>query len=392
MSIERRALRSREKWGKYLSALEEDIRHHLSIKSFSIGQQRARTAMKRLDTARLSDISLSIKSQSVSSMLTLLSLLIPVIVLWIGLTDVAEGRKTLGIFIAFNSYLVYVTGPVQRLVEAYRMFKTSSASYKRIQEVCALPPEEAGSACVVGPLKNCIEFKDVSYSYDGVNYALRSINQRIEKGKHIAVIGPNGSGKSSFLMCLPKFITLEDGTLLYDGVPYNDISAISLRRQMALVPEQAALFSGTLLSNIRLAKPSAGAEEIEDLLANLGFFLGANVDKDILYRHVAEASKGMSEGQRQMIGLARAFLKKPEILIIDEGLSNLDPENRRKVSGLIHDEFANSTVIWTMHNYEAAERFDLILFMEKGKIVDAGTHSELLRSCKWYVEKANRLA
>ncbi len=232
-----------------------------------------------------------------------------------------------------------------------------------------------------------IKFNNVYLGYkDGGNYALQDINFTLHKGETLGIIGGTGSGKSSVISLIERFLDTSKGEVLYKGENIKNYSLDSLRNEIGLSPQKASLLKGTIKSNLLVANPSATEEEINNALTDSMAIDFVNEKENGLDSPVEEEGHNFSGGQRQRLNIARALLKNPEILILDDSTSALDLLTDKKVRQNIQNHYQNLTKIIVSQRVSTVKDSDLILVFDEGKLIAQGKHDELLRSCSIYKE------
>ena len=243
--------------------------------------------------------------------------------------------------------------------------------------------DEAANARDLVSFEKSIEFKNVSFAYDGIT-VLDDINLKIEKGKMVALVGSSGAGKSTLADLIPRFHDATSGQLLIDGVNIKEYSLSSVRAQMGIVTQEPILFNDSIANNISLGSPGANIAEIETaaMVANAHQFI---MQKDENYQtNIGDRGNKLSGGEKQRLTIARAVLKNPPILILDEATSSLDTESERLVQDAINKMMQNRTSIVIAHRLSTIRHADEIIVLKKGKIVERGTHDELIKHEGFY--------
>ena len=268
----------------------------------------------------------------------------------------------------------------------------ASAAAVRVNEVLDTEPgildpkEEAACAIQHGH----VEFRNVGFRYHGAEQsALRNISFEAKPGEVTAIIGSTGSGKSTIVRLIPRFFDVTDGAILLDGVDIREIKQKDLRDQIGYTPQRGILFSGTIASNLQLAKPDATEEEMEKVLeiAQASDFVQA--DPAGLNREIAQNGANVSGGQKQRLSIARVLLKNPPVFIFDDSFSALDFKTDAALRRALSENVRNSTILIVTQRVATAKNSDQILVLEHGLLVGAGTHAQLMRDCQTYQEIAN---
>lgn len=377
-------VRVREAWAGYLTNVEEDIRNHVLRKAWGLCLRRTRTARRRLEIARQREMRLFSSVRIVSSAVNALQILIPVMVLWEGFSAVGEGRLSLGRFVAFNSYLAYVTGPMQQMIEAYRNLRLSTGNYTRIEQVLDLPAECRGSVVTSAPTP--IRFNEVAVRYAGsAEPAVSGISAEIRSREWVGLVGPNASGKSTLLKCVPLLVEPTAGSITFNDVPHGRVDRAWLRSRVAYCPSDVQFYSGTILGNIRQVVPLKSIGEVEAALEDLGFFENGTPRKTLFVR-VSDMEKCLSQGQIQLIGLARALLRGAPVLVLDEATSCLDARRRERLPSVIRRWMPETTAMIASHHASDMSSCGRIIAIESGRATFDGPPDEALATLRWYRE------
>ena len=350
------------------------------------------------ETANREYINRSLKLVRLMGMLwptleTMLGLAI-VLVLWLGGREVVLGRITVGQFTAFNTYMVLLTWPVIALGWVINIFQRGTASLGRIYQLMQEKPEITDSLMVkplpLGEeLHGEIEFRNLTFSYNG-NVVLHGIDLRIPAGTSMAIVGPTGSGKTTLVSLIPRIYDAEPGSVLIDGRPIRDYALADLRRNIGFVPQETFLFSETVRENIAFGVPKASDAEIQWAAE------AANIATDIedfpeKYKTlVGERGITLSGGQKQRTAIARALIRNPRILILDDALSSVDTHTEDKILNHLRDVMQGRTTIFISHRVSTVRNADRIAVLHSGRIVELGTHDELLALNGYYSDLYNK--
>ncbi len=282
-------------------------------------------------------------------------------------------------FIAYIIIFSQIINPAKAFSQAYYNIQKGMASLDRIEAVLFADDviHEKEDSISVTEFNSCIEFKNVSFKYEN-EYVVKNVNLKIEKGKTIALVGPSGAGKSTVADLIPRFFDVSDGDILVDGVSIRDIKIKDMRDLMGIVTQQPILFNDTFYNNIAFGSTKATEEKVTEaaMVANAYEFIKAYPNH--LYTNIGDSGDKLSGGQKQRISIARAVLKNPPILILDEATSSLDTESERLVQDALTKLMSNRTSIVIAHRLSTIVNADEILVINNGEIIERGKHSDLL--------------
>lgn len=287
---------------------------------------------------------------------------------------------TMGIFVSFLLYMTMLVQPIETIGQMARIMNRATSSAHRVFEVLDTEPEvvDEPNALKLEPVEGRVEFRDVSFSYDGVRQVLRGISFDVQPGELIGLVGPSGGGKTTLANLLARFYDVSAGSLLIDGRDIRELDSGDYRLQVGMVLQDPYLFHGTIAENLRYGAPEAGLVDVVEAarMANAHDFvceLPHGYDTII-----GERGHTLSGGERQRISIARAILKDPRILILDEATSSVDTETERKIQQAMDRLVQGRTVFAIAHRLSTLHRADRLLVIENGKLAEAGTHAELL--------------
>jgi ATP-binding cassette subfamily B protein len=309
-----------------------------------------------------------------------ISMLALAAILTVGGLRVQGGRLTLGVVVAFLQYGLRFFRPIQDLSEKYNILQSAMASSERIfklldTEATVLPPE---APCTPPSEIAEIEFRGVWFAYKEEDWVLRDLSFRIAPGETIAVVGHTGAGKTTLISLLLRFYDVQRGSIRIGGVDVRDLDPLQLRRQFGVVLQDPYLFTGTLEDNIRLGTETVSREDVEAAALQVNLLDFIRTLPDGFGHEIRERGSGLSTGQKQLIGFARALAHNPRYLILDEATSSVDTETEFRVRDALSRMVEGRTSIVIAHRLSTIQRADRILVMHKGKLREQGTHQELL--------------
>jgi ATP-binding cassette, subfamily B, multidrug efflux pump len=313
-----------------------------------------------------------------------------VLVLWIGGREVLAGRMQIGGFTAFNIYMMQMTFPIIALGWVVNIFQRGTASLVRLNEIFEEQPAikdeiEAKDRQVIGE----IEFRGVNFAYDGKR-VLHDLNLRIPAGSSMAIVGPTGSGKSTLVNLIPRVYDAAPGMVRIDGRPIRDFSLASLRKHIGFVPQETFLFSDRIRENIALGVESATDQEIHQAAEAANIALDIEGFAEGYQTLVGERGITLSGGQKQRTAIARALIRNPRILILDDALSSVDTHTEDKILNHLREVMRGRTTIFISHRVSTVRNADRIAVLHGGQIVELGTHDELLALNGYYSDLYNK--
>lgn len=376
------------KLGEGLSILDETLTGLRVIKAFNA--EHLLTSKFLQTNQELYEVKnkMNYRRDLASPMSEFLGVLVLCGILWFG------GRLILGndgfslkpaSFIGYIALFTQILNPAKALSTSFYNMQRGSASVARIEEVLMAPVviNESATPIILENFKDCIEFKNVGFSYDE-HVILKNINLKIEKGKTVAFVGSSGAGKSTLADLVPRFHDVTSGELLIDGINIKSYALHSVRNQISIVTQEPILFNDTISNNIALGKENATQQEIEEaaLIANAYSFIS---QKEEGYQtNIGDRGNKLSGGEKQRLTIARAVLKNPPILILDEATSSLDTESERLVQDAISNMMKNRTSIVIAHRLSTIRHADEIIVLRKGEIVERGNHQQLMEANQVY--------
>lgn len=321
-------------------------------------------------------------STAASSASNFLNKISALLVLWVGAYLVLDQKLTLGQLIAFRIISGYVTGPLLRLAQIWQNFQATALSLERLSDIVDSQqeaPESDRNNIPLPPIQGTVKYENVSFRFaSSGSLQLSNINLEISQGTFVGIVGQSGSGKSTLTKLLARLYEPDAGRIIIDAYDINKVELYSLRRQIGVVPQETLLFDGTVQENIALTNPDASSEEIIEaakIAAAHEFIMSLPMGYNT---RVGERGAALSGGQRQRIAIARTVLHSPRLLILDEATSALDYDSERQVCLNLAQAFQGRTVLFITHRLTTIRNADRILMMDKGSIVEQGTHEELM--------------
>ncbi|NKQ37680.1 MAG: ABC transporter ATP-binding protein [Chloroflexi bacterium] len=303
--------------------------------------------------------------------------------LWIGSYQVVNGNLTAGGLVAYLVYTMMVAAPIASLAGLYAQFQSALGATERVFTIMDMEPDiqNRPDAYPLPPVTGQVTFEKVDFDYVPSAPVLHQVSFQAEPGQVVALVGPSGAGKSTLISLIPRFYDVADGRITIDGHDVRDMQLLSLRRQIGIVPQETTLFSDTVYENIRYGKLEATEAEIETAAkaANAHDFI-LNELPDGYATLVGERGVKLSGGQRQRVAIARAILKDPRILILDEATSSLDSESEALVQEALERLMHGRTSFVIAHRLSTVLNADTILVLDRGRIVEQGSHDELILS------------
>jgi ATP-binding cassette, subfamily B, bacterial MsbA len=378
-----------QKSGESISILDETLGGLRVIKAFNVEKAIRKKFSDNSNFLLKMNNKIGYRQSLASPMSEVLGVTMFTAILWYG------GQKVLGhdpkihldgaMFLAYMALFFNIIDPAKSISGAFSNLQRGTAAIGRIKEVLDTPVtvDENPTGKQITNFKESIEFKNVSFYYDDVAI-LKNINFKVEKGKTIALVGSSGAGKSTLADLIPRFHDASGGEILVDGVNIKDYSLFSLRSLMSIVTQEPILFNDSIANNIALGMENSNREEIIDAakIANAHLFIEK---KEQGYdTNIGDRGSKLSGGERQRLTIARAVLKNPPILILDEATSSLDTESERLVQDAINNLMENRTSVVIAHRLSTIKHADEILVLKKGEIVERGTHNGLIAQEGFY--------
>ncbi len=385
-SLKKTARKGQNELGHVVSTLEETVGGIRIVKGFGAeGQFHQRFERLNNSYFRLM-VKLYRKQYLASPINETLSAITIAMILWFGGNLVLEGRMLAGeSFILYIAIFSQMISPARALTEAFTRVQRGIAASERINEVLSADEQvlEVENALNVSGFESEIEFQSVGFSYEEA-HVLKNINLTVKKGEAIAIVGPSGGGKSTLVDLLPRFYDVVEGSLKLDGTPIDQFNVKQYRHLFGIVSQQSVLFNDSIRNNLLVGKPDATDQEMIEALhaANAhGFVMSLPEGLDTI---VGESGNKLSGGQKQRLSIARAILKNPPILILDEATSALDTESERLVQDALAKIMKGRTSFVIAHRLSTVTHADRIIVLEKGEIIQMGTHDQLMEEVGMY--------
>ena len=363
------------------SYMVESLNGIQTVKSYNAERKVNRETEVKFVKLLRSVFNLSWVSNIQASLKFFIELVGGVIILWVGGVSVINGEMTIGALITFNSLLAYFLDPIKHLIDLQPQIQTAVVAADRLGEILELEAEKDESEykkMTPESLSGDIEIKNLNFRYGTRKLVLENIDITIKNGQKVAFVGESGSGKTTLSKLLLNLYSAESGEILINGNNIKDINIETLRERIAYIPQETFLFSGSIFENLTLGLDNATMNDIIDAskMAQAHDFIN---ELPLRYQtRLEENGTNLSGGQRQRLAIARAMLKKPDILILDEATSNLDAITERALDRTIHEFAGNMTTIFIAHRLSTIKNCDVIYVMDKGKIIESGTHKELI--------------
>lgn len=376
--VQKLATRVQKNIADVTSVIQESIYGIEIIKGFSVEEDTKRK-FNELNNKYLSSTKKEMRVRFLGTPVSeFLGALGIIIVLFAGAFIVRANLATTSEIISFITLTLVLAEPMSKATDVFMILKRLVPAGERIFEVIDHQQEKNINLKEFGPIKGNIEFKNVYFAYENDNFVLKNINFKVREGETIAIVGHSGSGKSTLISLLMGFYELSKGEILIDGKNISLYNPASIRKQMGIVTQENILFSGTIEENIKLSNPYATLEEVIEAakISNAHNFISRL--KDGYKTEIGDRGIKLSGGERQRIALARAILRKPRILILDEATTSLDAESEKLIQIAMENILGKQTTIIIAHKLSTIMKADQIIVIENGEIVETGKHSQLI--------------
>lgn len=379
-SLKRQATSAQEELGNLFSLVDETLKSSKVIKIFNADKILKNRFGTTTDNWKKFAIGMSRRREMASPMSEFLGSVTILMITWFaGIQILNEKSMDPETFLVFIAMFFQILEPAKKLSNAISSIQGGMASLDRVSEVLDydLKVEEVANPVAISDLKDKIEFKNISFYYDPDNVILKDFSITIPKGKTLALVGQSGSGKTTVANLLTRFYDVTEGEILIDGINIKELQLEKYRSLLGMVTQESVLFNDSVYNNILMGKPDATKEEVVAAakIANADVFI--TQFQEGYDTNIGDDGGKLSGGQKQRVSIARAVLKNPPIMILDEATSALDTESERMVQEALEKMMENRTSLVIAHRLSTIQKADIIVVMERGRIVEQGSHSEL---------------
>jgi ATP-binding cassette subfamily B protein len=358
------------------------------VKAYSLEEQHQKNIINLAEESKSKSMSLAnVQSFFGPLMVTLIGVSNLVVIYFGGMMYIDGTIKSIGTIAEFILYVNMLTWPVATIGWVSSLVQEAEASQKRINEFLKIEPEIKNTNPNHSIIKGEIEFRNVSFIYEDTNItALKNVSFKVNKGETLAILGKTGSGKSSILTLITRMYDIKEGSILMDGIPLADLNLYDLRNSIGIVPQDAFLFSDSIKNNIKFGKENATDEEVFEA-AKKAVVHDNIINFNNQYETVlGERGITLSGGQKQRVSIARAIIKDPEILLLDDCLSAVDTETEEQILNNLLEISKDKTTIIVSHRVSSAKNADKIIILDEGRIIQQGSHNQLVNQEGYYKE------
>jgi subfamily B ATP-binding cassette protein MsbA len=386
-SLKKQATAAQEELGNLFSLVDETLKSSKVIKIFNADKILKNRFNSTTDNWQKYAIGMSRRRELASPMSEFLGSVTILMITWFaGIQILTEQTMEPETFLVFIAMFFQILDPAKKLSSAISNIQGGMASLDRVSEVLDydLKIDEIENPVRISTLKNQIEFKNIGFFYDKDNVILKNFNLQLHKGKTVALVGQSGSGKTTIANLLARFYDVSEGEIFVDGENIKNLKVTDYRNLLGMVTQESVLFNDSVFNNILMGKPTATEEEViaAAKIANAHEFIDHLPEK--YYTNIGDDGNKLSGGQKQRVSIARAVLKNPPIMILDEATSALDTESERFVQDALEKMMENRTSLVIAHRLSTIQKADWIVVMERGIIVEQGTHQELFEKQGMY--------
>ncbi|MFT3894414.1 MAG: ABC transporter ATP-binding protein [Anaerolineales bacterium] len=359
---------------------EEGLQGIRVVKSFGREDYEVSRYNNAMEKTFQASLRMAMYSSSFQALMMFLGFSTIAAIMWYGGREVISGHLTLAMITGFLMYGISIAGSLGGLAGLYAQVRSAIGGVQRVFEILDTKPaiQDEPNASIMPPARGHIQFENVSFTYDGAAHVLHNVSLDVKAGEILALVGPSGAGKSTIFNLIPRFYDPTDGLIRLDGQDLRSVTQHSLREQIGIVPQETILFGGTIRENILYGRLDATEEEMIEAAkaANAHDFIMAFPKQ--YETIVGERGMNLSGGQRQRIAIARAILKDPAILLLDEATSSLDNESEGLVQEALDRLMQNRTTVIVAHRLSTIKVAHRIVVLDQGRIVELGTHDELM--------------
>ncbi len=380
-SLKKQARFAQEELGNLFSLVDETLKSSKVIKIFNADKILKNRFNKTTNQWQHHAISMSRRRELASPMSEFLGSVTMLLITWYAGTEIINGtNKDPATFLAFIAVFFQVLDPAKRLSNAISAIQGGMASLERVSEVLDydLKVEEIPNPTPISEINDKIEFKNIGFYYEKSNLILKNVSITLPKGKTVALVGQSGSGKTTIANLLARFYDVSEGEILIDGQNIKNLKLTDYRQLLGMVTQESVLFNDSVYNNILMGNPDATEAQVIEAakIANAHEFISQL--QDGYYTNIGDDGNKLSGGQKQRVSIARAVLKNPPIMILDEATSALDTESERYVQDALEKMMQNRTSLIIAHRLSTIQKADHIVVMEKGDIIEQGSHQELM--------------
>ncbi|RKE89940.1 ABC transporter ATP-binding protein [Epilithonimonas arachidiradicis] len=380
-SLKKQAKNAQEELGNLFSLVDETLKSSKVIKIFNADKILKNRFNKTTNQWQHHAIAMSRRRELASPMSEFLGSVTMLLITWYAGTEIINGtNRDPATFLAFIAVFFQILDPAKRLSNAVSNIQGGMASLERVSEVLDydLKVDEVPNPTPISELKDKIEFKNIGFYYEKSNLILKNFSIDLPKGKTVALVGQSGSGKTTIANLLARFYDVSEGEILIDGHNIKNLKLTDYRKLLGMVTQESVLFNDSVYNNILMGNPNATEEEIIEAakIANAHDFISQLPEG--YHTNIGDDGNKLSGGQKQRVSIARAVLKNPPIMILDEATSALDTESERYVQDALEKMMQNRTSLVIAHRLSTIQKADHIVVMEKGDIIEQGSHQELM--------------
>lgn len=378
--IERWSRRVRTKASNRTAYLHENIMGIFVTQAFNREKKNSEELVRLDDDVNKQFINLHLTSASMGPAIDILSTIGTILVYYFAIKYISDGAMTLGALTAFTSYMTRFWQPISSFTGIFTQFSEAAGNIERIFETIDTPSDikDADDAYDLPHITGRVEYKNVTFSYDGEHNILENVSFSVKPGEMIAFVGPTGAGKTTVVNLLSRFYDVTDGSVKIDGHDVKKVTLSSLRTQVGVMMQDSFIFSGTVLDNIRYGRPDATDEECIEAAKKIYASDFIEALPKGYYTKLEERGAGLSTGERQLLSFARAILADPKILILDEATSSIDTQTEMLIQKALQKLLENRTSFVIAHRLSTIKRADQIMCIANKGIAERGTHQELM--------------